>query len=205
MAQGGDKVRLVRDASSGVEAIRARFAGHAYDLHRHDDWLFGVTDHGVQDFYCRGARRRSKPDRVILIEPQEAHDGQAGGRGGSAYTMVYLPRDWLRAALRHGRDDGIGFQATLVDHRRLGRAIRTAFDALADPASRLRRDDALDAVTMHLAPQLGQQDRESSPARDIVVARRARGPTPVTTRQTAPPSRRKASKRRIWSVSRFGE
>ncbi|HTI80074.1 MAG TPA: AraC family transcriptional regulator [Acetobacteraceae bacterium] len=174
MANGGDKVRLVRDASSGVEAIRARFAGHAYDLHRHDDWLVGVTDHGVQDFYCRGERRRSTPDRVILIEPQEAHDGQAGGTDGFAYTMVYLPRAWLRAALRYEHDDRIGFRATLADHRPLGRAVRTAFDALADPASRLHCDGTLDAVAMHLAPQLGQQTGDLSPGRDIVVARRAR-------------------------------
>jgi hypothetical protein len=37
-------IRLVRDRTSGVEALHARFAGHAYDLHRHDDWLVGVTD-----------------------------------------------------------------------------------------------------------------------------------------------------------------
>jgi AraC-like DNA-binding protein len=179
MAHGGDNVRLVRDASSGVEAIRARFAGHAYDLHRHDDWLVGVTDHGVQDFYCRGTRRRSTPNRVILIEPHEAHDGQAGGTDGFAYTMVYLPRAWLRAALRHERDDSIGFRATLADNRRLGRAIRVAFDALADPSSRLQSDGALDAVAMYLAPLLGRQTGDLSPGRDIpgrnvMVARRAR-------------------------------
>ena len=45
-----DRIRLARDASSGVEAIHARFSGHAYDLHRHDEWLVGVTDRGLQDF-----------------------------------------------------------------------------------------------------------------------------------------------------------
>jgi hypothetical protein len=35
-------VRLVRDAGTGVEAIEARFAAHAYDLHRHDEWLVGL-------------------------------------------------------------------------------------------------------------------------------------------------------------------
>src|ERR1700744_2625549 len=85
-----DHIRLVRDNASGVEAIEARFAAHAYDLHCHDDWLVGVTDQGVQDFFCRGARRRSTPGRVILIEPEEAHDGQAGGPDGFAYSMLYL-------------------------------------------------------------------------------------------------------------------
>lgn len=174
MVHGGDSVRLVRDASSGVEAIRARFGGHAYDLHRHDDWLVGVTDHGVQDFYCRGARRRSTPDGVILIEPQEAHDGQAGSADGFAYTMVYLPRAWLSAALRLERDDGIGFRATLADHPHLGRTVRAVFDTLADPVSRLHSDGALDAVATCLAPHLGQQTGDRWPGRDIMVAKRAR-------------------------------
>jgi hypothetical protein len=90
---------LARDSANGVGAIQARFAGHAYDPHRHDEWLVGVTDRRVQDFACRGARRRSTPGRVILIEPGEAHDGRAGDAGGFAYRMLYLPRPWLRAGL----------------------------------------------------------------------------------------------------------
>ncbi len=128
-----DQVRLVRDRVSGIEAIRARFAGHAYDLHRHDDWLVGVTEHGVQDFFCRGALQRSTPNRVILIEPQEAHDGQAGNVDGFSYCMLYLPRAWLSAALaahdQRGCDDR-GFSASLVDDARLARAIRRACHVL---------------------------------------------------------------------------
>jgi hypothetical protein len=63
-----DRICLHHDPLTGVEAIRARFAGHAYDLHRHDDWLVGVTDIGVQDFMCRGrvaaARRARLPYRA---------------------------------------------------------------------------------------------------------------------------------------------
>ncbi len=84
-----NRIRLARDARSGVEAIHARFSGHAYDLHHHDEWLVGVTDHGLQEFYCRGARRRSSPGRIILIEPGEMHDGQAGTADGFAYRMFY--------------------------------------------------------------------------------------------------------------------
>jgi hypothetical protein len=141
----------MRDAGSGVEAISASVAGHAYDLHRHDDWLVGVTDHGVQDFFCRGARRRSTPDRVILIEPEEAHDGQAGGADGFAYSMLYLPRAWLRAGLNCERDDDLGFRFTLADDAALGVAIRTACTALTDASGQLERDAALDAVLLAVA------------------------------------------------------
>jgi hypothetical protein len=157
-----DAVRLVRDRASGVEAIRARFVGHAYDLHRH------------QDFFCRGTRCRSTPGRVILIEPQEAHDGEAGNTDGFAYTMLYLPRAWLRTALERETDTAVGFRATLTDDVRLGAAIRTAFGVLDDVSGRLERDAALDTVVLCLAPLLEHRVQEETPRRDATVARRAR-------------------------------
>jgi AraC-like DNA-binding protein len=168
----GDHFRLVRDAASGVEAIEARFAAHAYDLHRHDEWLVGVTDHGVQDFFCRGARRRSTPGRVILIEPEEPHDGQAGSDGGFAYRMLYLPRRWLKAGLMETGEPG--FRASLCDDLPLGRTIRAACGVLTRPADRLERDAALDRVLHLLRPHLGRPARASAARRDAVVARRAR-------------------------------
>jgi AraC-like DNA-binding protein len=167
-----DCLRLLRDAPTGVEAIRARFSGHAYDPHRHEDWLVGVTDHGVQEFRCRGARRRSTPGRVILIEPDELHDGQAGDPGGFSYRMLYLPQPWLRAGLGAAGGDP-GFRATLCDDAPLADAIRGAWRALAEPSERLTRDAALDAVLAALRPHLGSTEPTPSP-RDPAAARRAR-------------------------------
>jgi AraC-like DNA-binding protein len=163
----------VHDGASGVEVIRARFAAHAYDLHRHDEWLVGVTDRGVQDFFCRGTRRISTPGRVILIEPEEAHDGQAGAEGGFAYRMLYLPRSWLRNGLAEATSDP-GFVAPLCDDPPLGEAIRAACDALQEPMERLARDAALDEVLHHLRPHLGRPRRDRPARRDARVARRAR-------------------------------
>lgn len=169
-----DRIRFVRDNASGVEAIRACFAGHAYDLHRHDDWLVGTTEFGVQDFFCRGTRRRSTPGRVILIEPQEIHDGQAGGAAGFGYQMLYLPQAWLRRGLDCQRDDNLGFRATLTDDVRLAQAIRRGYAALASPAEPLRRDATLDAVLHALRPHLTQRTLRALPASNPSVARRAR-------------------------------
>ena len=181
MPPSPDRIQLARDSASGVEAIRARFAGHAYDLHRHDDWLVGVTERGVQDFFCRGARRHSTPGRIILIEPEEAHDGQAGNAGGFAYSMLYLPRPWLKAGLvdMSGGDfadtptSDPAFPATLADDPPLGRAIRTACARLVRPEARLARDAALDAVLHLLRPHLGRPARPAAIG-DAPVARRAR-------------------------------
>jgi AraC-like DNA-binding protein len=172
MAAAPDRLRLLRDAPTGIEAIRARFAGHAYDPHRHADWLVGVTDRGVQEFRCRGARRRSTPGRVILMEPDELHDGEAGEPGGFSYRMLYLPQPWLRAGLG-GAGGETGFRATLCDDAPLAAAIRAAWQALAEPSERLTRDAALDAVLAALRTHLGRVE-PTPPRRDPAAARRAR-------------------------------
>ena len=168
-----DHLALTRDPATGVEALRARFAAHAYDLHRHDDWLVGVTEDGVQDFLCRGARQRSTPGRVVLIEPQEVHDGQAGTADGFAYRMLYLPRAWLTAGLAEAGGDP-GFAATLCDDPPLAHAVRAACRTLSAPASRLARDHALDRVLEGLRPHLGRPMRNGPAGRAGRIARRAR-------------------------------
>jgi AraC-like DNA-binding protein len=167
-----NRLRIVRDRESGVEALHGEFTGHAYDPHQHEEWLVGVTLHGRQEFFCRGRRRLSTRGRVILIEPGEVHDGHAPDPAGFSYKMLYLPTAWLRRGLADAPGGDPGFRATLNDDPALAQAILSACDALATPHPRLTRDAALDAVVERLLPHLGRPlggDR-----RDPGVARRAR-------------------------------
>ncbi|SKA12441.1 AraC family transcriptional regulator [Consotaella salsifontis] len=169
-----DRIWFARDEASGIEAVRARFFGHAYDLHHHDEWLVGVTDHGVQNFHCRGRRQRSTPERIILIEPGEMHDGDAGPDGGFTYSMLYLPQELVRREVRRGEAREGGFRATLSDDPSLASAIRNACMTLAEPAERLTRDAAFDAVLSRLRMHLGFVDKPEVDDLSPLVARRAR-------------------------------
>ncbi|TIW18086.1 MAG: AraC family transcriptional regulator, partial [Mesorhizobium sp.] len=75
---------------SGLERIEARFHGNAFDLHRHDTYAIGVTLDGVQRFHYRGAVRHSLPGQVIVLHPDELHDGGAGTEDGLRYRILYL-------------------------------------------------------------------------------------------------------------------
>ena len=152
-----DFVHLVRDRRTGIEAVTAQFHGHAYDMHRHDEWLVGVTHAGVQDFFCRGQRRQSTPGRVILIEPGERHDGQAVQPDGFSYSMLYLPQAWLREEMG-GADGDIGFGQTLADNRRLGIAVARACRALLCGSQSLLFDAARDQVMACLRHHFGKHD-----------------------------------------------
>src|SRR3954452_16115204 len=75
---------------AGMERIEARFHGNAFDLHRHDTYAIGVTLHGVQSFRYRGATHHSLPGQIIVLHPDELHDGGAGTEEGLRYRMLYL-------------------------------------------------------------------------------------------------------------------
>ncbi len=77
-------------AFPGIERIEAQFAGNAFEPHRHDTYALGVTIKGVQAFSYRGERRFSLPGQVIVLHPDEEHDGGAGTNDGLQYRMLYL-------------------------------------------------------------------------------------------------------------------
>jgi AraC-like DNA-binding protein len=75
---------------AGIERIEAHFHGNAFDLHRHDTYALGVTLAGVQRFHYRGAVQHSLPGQVIVLHPDELHDGGAGTEDGLLYRILYL-------------------------------------------------------------------------------------------------------------------
>jgi AraC-like DNA-binding protein len=99
MGETGDFV-VLDEPQAGLQRLVARFGGHAYDLHRHECYAIGITDWGVQAFRYRGAERVSLAGQVMVIHPDETHDGHAGIPRGFAYRMIYLEPALVQQALR---------------------------------------------------------------------------------------------------------
>src|SRR5262245_32888765 len=115
---------------SGVELFRAWFAGEAYRKHRHDTYAIGVTDSGVQVFDYRGGARTSTPGQVVVLYPDEMHDGRAGTDEGFGYRIVYVEPSCLVEAVRvlRGRPYPLPFVTEPVStNRRLSHALEEAF------------------------------------------------------------------------------
>jgi AraC-like DNA-binding protein len=95
---GRDGIR-VAPTEAGIERIEANFQGNGFSAHRHDTYAIGVTLQGVQRFKYRGAERASCPGQVIVIHPDEVHDGGAGTDTGLRYRMMYIPPEMIAEAL----------------------------------------------------------------------------------------------------------
>jgi AraC-like DNA-binding protein len=134
----------------GVELFRAWFAGEAYQKHRHDTYAVGVTDTGVQVFDYRGAVHASMPGQVVVLYPDEVHDGRAGGADGFGYRIVYVAPSRLIEAVRvlSGRPYPLPFLREPVS------ANPKLFDAIEDAFRSPLESLALDNLIVDLAEGL---------------------------------------------------
>src|SRR5262245_53534108 len=141
----------------GVELLRAWFGGRAYARHRHDTYAIGVTEAGVQVFDYRGAVQRARPGQVVVLHPDEMHDGRPGTADGFGYRIVYVEPARIAAAARtiRGHWGPLPFvREPVSDSRALGEAVTAAFHVSPEPL-------ALDALVLRLAEGLLEGETRS--------------------------------------------
>jgi AraC-like DNA-binding protein len=79
----------------GVKLLTATMQNFTYDRHAHEEYSIGLTKAGRQDFFCGGVFNKSYAGHVIFFNPEDVHDGCAGGSSLLEYDILYLPEDKL--------------------------------------------------------------------------------------------------------------
>ncbi len=82
-----------------VHRLEAFFNGNAYAPHRHDTYAIGITMQGVQCFDYRGETRNALPGNVVVLHPDEVHDGRAGTKAGFRYRTLYIEPSLIQSVL----------------------------------------------------------------------------------------------------------
>ena len=92
-----ERARLKRHAGLGnLEMLAARYRDHAYALHTHPTYVVGVVVAGVEKLRI-GRRHHLAPNgSIIIVNPEEPHDGEKGCRTGWAYRTCYPSADLMR-------------------------------------------------------------------------------------------------------------
>lgn len=75
--------------------LQAAMSDFSYDRHAHEEYCFGVTLTGRQDFFGLGTYHRSPPGNVIQFNPGDVHDGHSGGDEPLQYVMLYIQPDQM--------------------------------------------------------------------------------------------------------------
>ncbi len=82
-----------------IERVTNRLVGAAFSPHRHDTYTVALTMAGVQAFNYRGAMRHSLPGQVLVLHPDELHDGHCHDEAGFSYWAAYVPPTHVQAVL----------------------------------------------------------------------------------------------------------
>nr|WP_298099658.1 AraC family transcriptional regulator [uncultured Shinella sp.] len=152
--QASDRI-VVAPELAGIERIEARFRGKGFEPHRHDTYALGVTLAGIQTFRYRGEARFSPPGNVIVLHPDELHDGGAGTEDGLTYRMIYIPPErFLAATAARGR--ALPFVAApVVGDPRLAALLLEAFGGLDETIEPLKLDDLITEIAGALLDHAG--------------------------------------------------
>ncbi len=158
--------------SRGVERIEARFHGNGFSPHRHDTYALGLTLHGVQTFRYRGSERFSNPGNVIVLHPDEVHDGAAGTDDGLIYRMIYLPPELIGAV--DGHQTALPFVGNpVVADAGLWQALADILDDLDHEPDALALDDSVMRIAVGLSRQAGMPRKVvTATARTAVMSAR---------------------------------
>jgi AraC-like DNA-binding protein len=148
------------DPEHGVELFEAWFQGAPFQKHRHDTYAISLTTHGIQAFSYRGGREISRPGQVVVLHPDELHDGFAGTEAGFGYREVYVEPALISAAVRALRSHACALpfvRTPVLTSPNLATAISAAFTDRREPL-------AIDSLVVQLAEGMLAADPSCVPA-----------------------------------------
>lgn len=149
----------------GIQRIEAFFSGKAYAPHRHDTYSIGYTIHGVQSFAYRGEKNDSTPGHIIVLHPDEIHDGQAGSAEGFHYRMIYIEPSLIRNALGDHANALPFVKDAVFNDPLLRNAIHSSYFDMESPLEPI----ALDEIIQMLADGLLAKDPSATKSKSQLI------------------------------------
>ncbi len=147
-------------SNGDANRIEAFFSGLAYSPHRHDKFVIGMTIEGVQSFRYRGEDRHSLPGGIVILHPDETHDGRAGTEHGFRYRSAYVEPATIQAALG-GKTLPFIAEGMSTD-RRLFNAVVRLLEGYDDTLDPLNLDDIMYEVAWSLEAISDQRETKGS-------------------------------------------
>ena len=142
------------DPENGVELLEAWFHGPAYHKHRHGTYAICLPTSGVLAFDYRGTGEISRPGQVVVLHPDEIHDGHAGTEAGFGYRQLYVEPALIFEAVQVlcGHGCSLPFvRSPVVMNPKLSDAITAAFEGGREPL-------AIDSLVVQVAEGLLDAD-----------------------------------------------
>ncbi len=112
-----------------MELLCTRGSRHVYSRHTHDAYAIGMVEAGHYGFADRGRQWIARPHRsVIMVNPDDAHDGRPLDGGTYDYRMLYGAPVVLSSLVAEQRGGGRSgapfFPAAMVEDAELAQSLQ---------------------------------------------------------------------------------
>lgn len=145
-------------ALDGLEMLAATYRDHAYALHTHPTYVFGVVTEGVERFRVGRTGNLATPGSILVVNPEEPHDGEKGCDDGWSYRTCYPSVELMREIADDlGLPDVPLFRSAVLAAPDLAAAFAAAHDR-ASAGDELASETGLLVVLRAVAQRFGHLD-----------------------------------------------
>jgi AraC-like DNA-binding protein len=107
--------------------MQARFRRHRYELHTHPTYVVALITEGCERVRIGSRSVLAPAGSVLVVNPEEWHDGEAGAEEGWAYRTFYPSVELLtQIAAELGSNQTPHFAGAVIDDPELARALLIA-------------------------------------------------------------------------------
>ena len=143
----------------GLPLLNASFKKQCFSRHVHEGYCIGVIEDGAQRFFRSGANHIASEHCIILVNPDQVHDGHSASDNGWKYRAMYpLPKlvQWVQQEISNKPVETAGFSEPVVSDRYLAAKLRHFFTMLGHCDNTLQRESTFIEVVSELLQRHGQ-------------------------------------------------
>lgn len=119
-----DKVDYTQTSEKGVDLIDAEYQNFAFQRHYHLDFHIGLITKGEQKFTHQGSSLSAGHGQMVVMPPDELHDGQSVLKQGYQVKVFSIDPTWLsNLANSEASSSIINFNQTVVSNPDLFRRL----------------------------------------------------------------------------------
>lgn len=186
----GEQTRFWRATGlGGVELLQARYVEQCFAPHVHEGYVITVLEDGAQSFRHRGSEHLAPVGSMVLINPDELHNGRKAVEQGWRYRGFYPEFEHLRTVLDElGLDRGglPSFNCSVLYDPELARRFLTLHRLLEQPTETLQQQTLWREALLLLlqryakvpeAPAAGNEPQAVRRAKELLAARLCEPPS----------------------------
>ncbi|MEO5757388.1 MAG: AraC family transcriptional regulator [Mesorhizobium sp.] len=107
--------------------LKARFTSHRYDRHTHPTYVIALITAGAERVRIGRESVVAPAGSLIVVNPEEWHDGEAGGDDGWSYRTFYPQVEFMAGvAAEFGITDAPVFRRAVINDPKLAQAMALA-------------------------------------------------------------------------------